>query len=194
MKNALEFGLKSFFAGCLGMLGAISMVVAAVAIFGLIFKSQIQGLQKDTTGMIQSIPDMLTEGLSGMDEEDNNMAEGSATNVEKDGGLPYLSVYLTEGEHPDNPKLTTFSKGQATNISIWVNYQIESHSKLKLELKLPDGAKHPLAQEFDMDPFRDGIFCGRLDLPDSQVGDYTLTAIPIGSSLSQSTLQFSITE
>jgi len=29
MKKALEFGVKSFFAGCLGMLGAISMVVAA---------------------------------------------------------------------------------------------------------------------------------------------------------------------
>jgi hypothetical protein len=194
MKNALEFGLKSFFAGCLGMLGAISMVVAAAVIFGLIFKSQIQGLQKDTAGMFQSIPDMLSEGLSGMDEEDNSMAEEAPTNSENTGELPGLFVYLTEGEHPDNQKLTTFSKGQATNISIWVKSPIDPQIKFNLEIILPDGTKHPLTEEFDTDPSGDAVFCGKLNLPESLVGDYVLKASPIGSSLPAGTLQFNITE
>ena len=194
MKNALEFGLKSFFAGCLGMLGAISMVVAAAAIFGLIFRSQIQGLQKDTAGMFQSIPDMLSEGLSGMDEEDNSMDEEASKNSGNVGELQNLFVYLTEGEHPDNQKLTTFSKGQVTNISIWVKYQSDSQIKFTLELIMPDGTKHPLAQEFDTDPSGDAVFCGKLNLPESLVGDYALKASPIGSSLPPGTLQFNITE
>jgi hypothetical protein len=194
MKNALEFGLKSFFAGCLGMLGAISMFVAAAVIFGLIFKSQIQGLQEDTAGMFQSIPDMLSEGLSGMDEEDNSMDEEAPTNSENAGELPGLFVYLTEGEHPDNEKLTTFSKGQDTNISIWVKSPIDPQIKFNLEIILPDGTKHPLTEEFDTDPSGDAVFCGKLNLPESLVGDYVLKASPIGSSLPAGTLQFNITE
>ncbi len=194
MKNALEFGLKSFFAGCLGMLGAISMVVAAVVIFGLIFRSQIQGLQEDTAGMFQSIPDMLSEGLSGMDEEDNSMDEEASTNSGNAEELQNLFVYLTEGEHPDNQKLTTFSKGQATNISIWVKSPTDSQIKFTLELIMPDGTKHPLEQEFDTDPSGDAVFCGKLNLPESLVGDYALKASPIGSSLPPGTLQFNITE
>jgi len=194
MKNALEFGLKSFFAGCLGMLGAISMVVAAAVIFGLIFRSQIQGLQEDTAGMFQSIPDMLSEGLSGMDEEDNSMDEEASTNSGNAEELQNLFVYLTEGEHPDNQKLTTFSKGQATNISIWVKSSTDPQIKFTLELIMPDGTKHPLEQEFDTDPSGDAVFCGKLNLPESLVGDYALKAFPIGSSLPPGTLQFNITE
>jgi len=129
-----------------------------------------------------------------MDEEDNSMAEEAPTNSENAGELPGLFVYLTEGEHPDNDKLTTFSKGQATNISIWVKYQSDSQVKFNLEIILPDGTKHPLTEEFDTDPSRDAVFCGKLNLPESLVGDYVLKASPIGSSLPAGTLQFNITE
>lgn len=194
MKNALEFGLKSFFAGCLGMLGAISMVVAAAVIFGLIFKTQIQGLQKDTAGMFQSIPDMVSEGLPGMDEEDNSMDEEASNNSGNAGESPSLIVYLTEGGHPDNEKLSTFSKGQVTNIAVWVKYPTDSRIEFKLEVIMPDGTIHPLVQEHDIAPPGDAVYCGKLDLPELLVGDYTLQAFPIGSSLPADTFQFNITE
>jgi hypothetical protein len=38
------------------------------------------------------------------------------------------------------------------------------------------------------------VFCGKLNLPESLVGDYVLKASPIGSSLPAGTLQFNITE
>ncbi len=194
MKNALEFGLKSFFAGCLGMLGAISMVVAAAVIFGLIFKSQIQGLQEDTAGMLQSIPDMLSEGLPGMDEEDNSMDEEASNNLGNAGESPGLFVYITEGSHPDNEKLTSLTKEQVANVAVWVKPSTESPFNCKLAITMPDGTKHPLGQGYDSDPSMEVQFCGKLDLADPPAGIYILEAFSEGSSIAEGTFEFNVTE
>jgi hypothetical protein len=194
MKNALEFGLKSFFAGCLGMLGAISMFVAAAVIFGLIFRSQIQGLQEDTAGMFQSIPDMLSDGLSGMVEEGSSMLEEAATNSGNPEELSNLFVYLTEGGHPDNEKLTSLTKEQAANVSIWVKTPAEFPFSCELELTMPDGTKHPIGQGYNSDPSMEVQICGNLDLADPPAGVYILEAFSEGSSLPAGKLEFNITE
>lgn len=200
MRDALEFGIKSFFAGCLGFLGAITMVVVSTVLFGLVFKSQIQGLQTNITGKFQSIPDMLSQESSDGGDKTPSMGEASSMDEETSidsgnvGELPSLVVYITEGGHPDNQKLTTITKGQATNVSIWVNFPAGSPVGINLEITLPDGTKHPLGQGFDTDPTGNTSFYGKLDLADPAAGIYILDAFPEGNSYTAGTFQFNITE
>ncbi len=196
MRDALEFGIKSFFAGCLGFLGVITMVVFAAGLFGLVFQSKIQNLQTEISGKFQSVPDMLSQGFLGEGDEDSDagedssMEEGSAGTGEQ----PSLFIYITEGEHPDNEKLTTLTKGQAANVSVWVKSLAESPVSFILEITMPDGTKHPFGQEYTTDPSMDASFCGVLNLVDPPPGDYILQAFREGNSIAVSTFDFNITE
>jgi len=196
MRDALEFGIKSFFAGCLGFLGVITMVVVSTVLFGLVFKSQIQGLQTNITGKFQSIPDMLSQESS--DGGDKTPSTGEASSMDEGygnaGELPGLVVYITEGAHPDNQKLTTITKVQAENVAIWVNFPAGSPVGINLEITLPDGTKHPLGKGFDTDPTVNTSYYGKLNLVDPAAGIYILDAFPEGNSYTAGTFQFNITE
>jgi len=196
MRDALEFGIKSFFAGCLGFLGVITMVVVSTVLFGLVFKSQIQGLQTNITGKFQSIPDMLSQESSDGGDETSSMDEASSMDKESGnaGELPGLVVYITEGTHPDNQKLTTITKVQAANVAIWVNFPAGSPVGINLEITLPDGTKHPLGQGFDTDPAVNTSYYGKLNVVDPAAGIYILDAFPEGNSYTTGTFQFNITE
>lgn len=200
MRDALEFGVKSFFAGCLGFLGAISMAVVAAVLLGLVFQSQIRDLQTNISGSFQSIPDKFNQGSP--DGGDESPSTGDASGMEEEasnepgnaGDMPGLFVYITEGAHPDNPKLTTLTKEQAANVSIWVKSSAESSEKFGVEITIPDGTKHRYEQEFYTDPSGNAVVCGKLDLADPQVGTYILEAFPLGSSIVNSIIEIEITE
>ena len=196
MRDALEFGIKSFFAGCLGFLGVITMVVFAAGLFGLVFQSKIQNLQTEISGKFQSVPDMLSQGFPGEGDEDPGTGEDSSMEEGSEGAgeQPGLFIYITEGEHPDNEKLTTLTKGQAANVSVWVKSLAESPVSFILEITMPDGTKHPFGQEYTTDPSMDASFCGVLNLVDPPPGDYILQAFREGSSIAVSTFDFNITE
>lgn len=200
MRDAFEFGIKSFFAGCLGFLGAISMAVVATVLLGLVFQSQIRDLQTNITGNFQSIPDMLNQGSpDGGDEspstgDASDMGEEVSNDSGNAGELPGFLVYLTEGGHPDNPRLTTLTKEQAANVSIWVKSSAESSKKFDLEINLPDGTRHRYEQGCDPDPSGRTAYCGKLDLADPQIGTYILEAFQEGSSIAPGKIEFEITE
>jgi len=196
MRDALEFGIKSFFAGCLGFLGVITMIAFATALLGLVFQSQIKNLQTDITGKFQSIPDMLSQGFPGEDDEAPSTGEDSRMEEESRnaGELPGLFVYLTEGGHPDNEKLTSLTKEQAANVAIWVKSSLESPFSCKLAITMPDGTKQPIGQKNAEDLSLEVLFCGKLDLIDPPAGMYILEAFPEGSSTPAGKLEFEITE
>ncbi len=97
MRDALEFGIKSFFAGCLGFLGVITMVVFAAGLFGLVFQSKIQNLQTEISGKFQSVPDMLSQGFLGEGDEDPDPGEDSSMEEgsEDTGEQPGLFIFIT---------------------------------------------------------------------------------------------------
>jgi len=200
MRDAFEFGIKSFFAGCLGFLGAISMAVVAVVLLGLVFQSQIRDLQTNITGSFQSIPDKFNQGPPGEGDESPSMGDASGMEEEASnesgnaGELPGLFIYINEGAHPDNPSLTTVTKEQSANVAIWVKSSAESSEKFYVEITMPDGSKHRYQQEYNLDPAGNTVPCGKLDLADPQPGTYIIEAFPEGSSIAPGKMEFEITE
>ncbi len=194
MKDAFVFGVKSFFAGCLGMLGAISILVVSTVLFGLIFKSQIQGLQENLTGKVESIPDLFSEGLSGMAEGAFEMDQDSSDAEGNRGQMADMIVYLTDGDQPDDEKLTTLSREQAAEVSIWVKSSPGPALSFSLELTLTEGDKMPLEEQFLTDPSGDAVFCGILNLTDPLPGNYSLSVFPKDSTLAAGRIDFEITE
>ncbi|MFO8036076.1 MAG: hypothetical protein R6U57_05570 [Anaerolineales bacterium] len=201
MKDALKFGLKSFFAGFLGCLGVIVMGVLAAAVFMFAFKSQIQGLQAEVSESLQSIPDKLSEAMPDMGPGgpvsggQASGSEGEASNQPSEGGQqPSLFVYLTEGEDPNGQKIDTFTRAQAKNVSIWVQSPSETPVKFRLEITIPDGTTHPLGESYQTDPSGNPVMCGKLDAPDPPTGKYILRAFPEGSDSPTGYIEFAITE
>lgn len=201
MKDALKFGLKSFFAGFLGCLGVIVMGLLATAVFLFAFKSQIQGLQADISESLQSIPDKISEAMPDVGEGPSGPggqgpgSEAEASSQPSEGGQqPDLFIYLTEGEDPNAQKINTFTRAQAQNVTIWVQSPSETPVNFRLELTIPDGTAHPFGEDYQTDPSGKPVMCGKLDAPDPPTGKYMLRAFPEGSSEPTSGMQFTITE
>ena len=192
MKDALQFGLKSFFAGLLGCLGVIVMSTLASAVFLFAFKSQIMNLQADFSQSLQSIPDKLSETGGGPGSEAAG-AEGK-TSKQPSGNGPGLFIYLTEGEDPKAQKVNSFPKAQARNVSIWVQSPSETPVNFRLEMTIPDGTTYPFGEEYQTDPSGNPILCGKLDAPDPPTGKYLLRAFPKGSETPTGAMEFMITK
>lgn len=192
MKDALQFGLKSFFAGLLGCLGVIVMSTLASAVFLFAFKSQIMNLQADFSQSLQSIPDKLSETGGGPGSEAAG-AEGK-TSKQPSGNGPGLFIYLTEGEDPKAQKVNSFPKAQARNVSIWVQSPSETPVNFRLEMTIPDGTTYPFGEEYQTDPSGNPILCGKLDAPDPPTGKYLLRAFPEGSETPTGAMEFMITK
>ena len=195
MKDALNFGLKSFFAGFLGCLGVIVMGLLAAAVFLFAFRSQIQSMQAEVSESIQSIPDQLSEALPDMGPGGPGApgAEEEAS-TRPSGEGPDLFIFLTEGEDPNGQKINTFTKTQAKNVSIWVQSPPETSVNFRLELVIPDGTAYPFGEAYQTDPSGKPVMCGKLDAPDPPTGMYMLKAFPEGSESPSAAMQFTITE
>ena len=199
MKDALRFGLKSFFAGLLGCLGVIVMSTLASAVFLFTFKSQIMNLQADFSQSLQSIPDKLSEagpeqGPGGGEPGGEAAGAEGETSKQPSGSGPGLFIYLTEGEDPKAQKVNSFPKSQARNVSIWVQSPSETPINFRLEMTIPDGTTYPFGEEYQTDPSGNPILCGKLDAPDPPTGKYLLRAFPEGSDTPTGAIEFMITK
>ncbi|MFO7944711.1 MAG: hypothetical protein R6U51_10480 [Anaerolineales bacterium] len=202
MKDALNFGLKSFFAGFLGCLGVIVMGLLATAVFLFAFKSQIQSMQTEVSQTVQSIPDKLSEAIPDMGPGGPSAPDtgGQGPGAEEEassqplGEGPDLFIFLTEGEDPNAQKINTFTKAQAKNVSIWVQSPPETSVNFQLELIIPDGTAYPFGENYQTDPSGKPVMCGKLDAPDPPTGTYMLKTFPEGSESPAAAMQFTITE
>jgi hypothetical protein len=183
MKDALKFGLKAFFGGCLGCLGVISVVLILAVILGLIFGPQLMG---GISNFFQSIPGMLSQGLSSL----TGGMPDSSTNM---GPVPPMEVYLTLGNKSDAKHIDTFSVAQSKQVYFWVQAPKETAIAFSLLITMPDKSHIQFGPEFKSDPSGKPVNCGQFGNTTPAKGSYQLEVIPKGSSSSAGSIDFQIT-
>ena len=183
MKEALKFGLKSFFGGCLGCLGVISMILILVVILGLIFGPQLAG---GISTFLQSIPGIISQGLSPL----SGGVPSSSTNM---GQVPPMEVYLTIGKNADAKHITSFSTAQSKQVYFWVQAPKDTTINFTLLITLPDKSQTQFGPEFKSDASGKAINCGQFGDMKPIAGSYKLEVIPKGSSTSAGSIEFKVT-
>ena len=185
MKEALRFGLKSFFGGCLGCLGVLSMVLIFVLLLGLIFGPQVAG---GISTFLQSIPGIISQGLSPL----GGLFPGS-TNSTNTGSIPPMEVYLTIGNNPDGKHVSTFSTAQAKQVNFWVQAPKDATVFFTLLITQPDKNKVQFGPEFKTSADGKPVNCGQFGDMLPGAGSYKLEAIPNGTSNAAGSIDFKIT-
>lgn len=183
MIDALKFGLKSFFGGCLGCLGVISVILILVVILGLIFGPQLAG---GISTFLQSIPGILSQGLSPL----SGGGPGSSTNM---GPVPPLEVYLTIGNKPDAKHITSFSVAQSKQVYFWVRAPKDTAINFTMLITQPDKRQIQFGPEFKSDVSGKPVNCGQFGDTTPIAGSYKLEVIPKGSSTSAGLIDFKVT-
>ena len=183
MKDALKFGLKAFFGGCLGCLGVISVILILVVLLGVIFGPQVAG---GISTFLQSIPEMLSQGLSSL----SGGGPGSSTNI---GPVPPMEVYLTIGNKSDAKHITSFSVAQSKQVYFWVRAPKDSTISFTLLISLPDKSQTQFGPEFKSDASGKAVNCGQFGNMTPTAGSYKLEVIPKGSSTSAGSIEFKVT-
>jgi len=184
MKDAIKFGLKSFFGGCLGCLGVISVILILVVILGVIFGPQVAG---GISTFLQSIPGMLSQGLS-------TLSGGAPDNSTKIGPVPPMDVYLTIGNKSDAKHITSLSTAQSKQVYFWVQAPKDSAISFTLLITLPDKSQTQFGPEFKSDASGKAVNCGQFGSLIPVAGSYKLEVIPSGSSTSAGSTEFKVTK
>ncbi len=185
MKEALKFGLKSFFGGCLGCLGVLSVMLILVLTLGLIFGPQVAG---GISTFFQSIPGIISKGLSPL----SGLMPGSSTNTNI-GPIPPMEVYLTIGNNPDGKHVTTFSTAQAKQVNFWVQAPKDATIFFTLLITQPDKNQVQFGPEFKTDATGKPVNCGQFGGTAPSAGSYKLEVIPNGTSSASGSVDFKIT-
>jgi hypothetical protein len=183
MKEALKFGLKSFFGGCLGCLGVISVVLILGVILGLIFGPQLTG---GISSFLQSIPGMLSQGLSPI------MGGGPGNSIDIQQ-FPPMEAYLTIGNKSDAKHITTFSAGQSKQVYFWVQAPKDMAVDFELLISMPDKSQIQFGPGFKTDPSGKPVNCGQFGDMKLLAGTYKLEVKPKGSSASAGSIEFKVT-
>jgi hypothetical protein len=186
MKDAIKFGFKAFFGGCLGCLGVISVVLIFVVALGLIFGPQVAG---GISTFLQSIPGIISQGLSPL----SGIIPGLSDNATTIGPVPPMEVYLTIGENPNNKHITTFSAAQSKQAYFWVKAPKETSISFSLLITQPDKNKTQFGPEFKSDSTGKPINCGKFGDTAPSVGSYKLEIIPKGTSSAAGSVDFKVT-
>ena len=186
MKDAIKFGLKAFFGGCLGCLGVISIVLIFVLVLGLIFGTQVAG---GVSTFLQSIPNIISQGLSPL----SGIIPGLPNTSTTVGPVLPMEVYLTIGENPNNKHITSFSTAQIKQIYFWVKAPKEAAISFTLQLTQPDKNKTQFGPEFRSDPTGKQVNCGQFGVTVPSTGSYKLEVIPNGISTAAGSVDFKVT-
>jgi hypothetical protein len=184
MKDALKFGLKAFFGGCLGCLGVISVILILVVIFGVIFGPQVAG---GISTFLQSIPGIFSQSLSSF----SGGMLGNSTNIEP---VPPMDVYLTIGNKSDAKHITSFSTTQSKQVYFWVQVPKDTAISFSLLITLPDKSQTQFGPEFKSDVTGKPVNCGQFGDMIPIAGNYKLDVIPKGNSTSASSIEFKVTK
>jgi hypothetical protein len=183
MKEALKFGLKAFFGGCLGCLGVLSVMLIFILALGLIFGPQVAG---GITTFLQSIPGMISQGLSPL----SGGLPGSSTNMSP---IPPMEVYLTIGNKSDAKHITSFSAAQSKQVYFWVKAPKETAISFTLLITRPDKNKIQFGPEFKTDLSGKPVNCGQFGDTSPSAGSYKLEVIPKGTSTTAGSVDFKMT-
>ncbi len=186
MKDAIQFGLKAFFGGCLGCLGVISVMLVFVLVLGLIFGPQVAG---GISTFLQSISNIISQGLSPL----SGIVPGISGNSTTIGPVPPMEVYLTIGENPNNKHITSFSTAQTKQIYFWVKAPKEAAISFSLLITQPDKNKTQFGPEFKSDPTGKSVNCGQFGATAPSTGSYKLEVIPNGTSTAAGSVDFKVT-
>ena len=186
MKEALKFGLKAFFGGCLGCLGVLSVVLIFILVLGLIFGPQVAG---GISTFLQSIPGIISQGLSPL----SGIIPGLPGNSTTVGPVPPMEVYLTIGDNPNNKHVTSFSTAQAKQVYFWVQAPKDAAVSFTLLITQPDKNKIQFGPEFKTDVTGKPVNCGQFGDTVPSKGSYKLEVIPNGTSTAAGSVDFKVT-
>jgi len=181
MKEGFKFFLKSFFGGCFGCLGAITLLLGLGLIITLIFGPQ---LIANLEAIVQSIPENLMEKLIG---------DNGSINQSFSGEVPQLEIYLTDGDDPSSEHINEFKSADYANINFWVRAPEGLAIPFELLLTLPDQNQVQFGPVFQTDPSGQPVHCGQFGDAEPSIGDYKLEIILADSTPSAGMVEFSVT-
>lgn len=192
MNNALEFGLKSFFAGCLGCLGACCLL-AVVALGGaLVFKPQLDKLGQ---GLTSTMEQALQAGPAAVPDHppDSAPSRGQPQEGPRDGPAQHI-IYLTKGEDPQSDWVHNFPRSQADNVYLWVANPPEETQKFVVMVTLPDGQQVQFGPEFTPQPSGEPLKCGHLSSENLPTGQFRAGVYQLGGEEPVTETQFYVKE
>ena len=185
MKEALKFGLKAFFGGCLGCLGALSLMLIVVLLFGLVLGPKMMG---GISTLFQSIQQSFSHLIPSLTSGEGLL--GPSGNQQP---MPPMDVFLTMGNNPDGKHITSFNAGQTKQVYFWVSAPQGVAINFDLLITMPDGKQTQSGPTFKTDTSGKPVGCGQFD---SQVatGNYKLDVTSLGSSTSAGSVVFTVTK
>lgn len=176
VKATLKYLLKAYFGGCVGCLGALSVVAALVVGLAVVLGPQLGGV-------LQLAPATLAPLLSGPAGAAGGLPGGPGVTMPPPaptptGTLPRLEVWLTQENRPDAPAIATFKAGETTRGYIWARGPKGATVSFDLWMTAPNGSRGPFgpAGVFRTDPSGGPVSCGESGLPPLK-GTYTLEAV-----------------
>jgi hypothetical protein len=192
MNDALEFGLKSFFAGCLGCLGACCLL--AVVVFGgtLVFKPQLEKLGQGLTGTMTQALQAGPAAEPGH-SSDSAPSPGQPQEGPRDGPAQHI-IYLTKGEDPQGDWVHSFPRAQADNVYLWVANPPEDTRNFVVMVTLPDGQQVQFGPEFTPQPSGEPLKCGHLSSENLPSGQFRAGVYPPGGEEPLAETQFFVEE
>lgn len=192
MNDALEFGLKSFFAGCLGCLGACCLL--GVVVFGgtLVFKPQLEKLGQGLTGTVEKVLQAGPPGQPGH-PPDSAPDQGQPQEGPREGPAQYI-IYLTKGEDPQADWVHNFPRSQADNVYLWVANPPEETQKFAVMVTLPDGNQVQFGPDFSPSPSGEPLKVGHLSSEKLPSGHFQAGVYPLGSEQPVAETQFYVEE
>jgi len=182
MKEGFKFFLKSFFGGCFGCLGAITLLLGLGLLITLIFGPQ---LITNLEAIVQSVPENLVGKLIG----GNGSIDQSFS-----GEVPQLEVFLTDGDDPSSEHISAFKSADYAEIHFWVRAPEGIAIPFELLLTLPDQSQVQFGPEFQTDLSGKPVHCGQFGESEPMIGDYILEIILAESAPSAGVVEFSITK
>ena len=191
MVDMIRFCLKAFFGGCLGCLGALSVVVVLSLILGVTVGPP---LLVGANELLKSVPDLFSQSFpQGFPPLSGTLPanQGFSTNKEP---IPPFEVFLTKGDNPDVAHLTTFTQNESKQVNFWVSAPKGTSIRFELLMTIPEQGKVQFGPKFNTNSSGKPVNCGRFGDENPSIGSYTLEAIPDGSSNPAGKLKFTITE
>lgn len=192
--NAIRFVLKSFFGGCFGCLGALSLMTVMMLVFGLVLGPK---LVSGASGLLGSLPSLLSGGLpmsGSQSTSDNQNMTGINPTQTFSGTIPPMEVFLTRGNSPEGERITTFKKSESKDVFFWVQAPENTTMRFEMILTIPNQGDVQFGPVFSTDPSGAPVNCGQFGETTPPAGQYRLRVVPEGSTSTAAETKFTITE
>lgn len=175
-KDVGRFGIKSFFGGCIGCLGAwvttVTIILLASLIFGSVFYTSVEKL---INNLSTEIPAIL-QGAKGP----FSMGQASIPPTPT-GSLPALTIFATKGSDPTSKAITVISQSESPQVYFWVKTGKGINVSFILWITTPDGNSNQFGSLYTTRSDGSPLNCGRWGTA-AKPGEYKIQAF-IGSTV-----------